>query len=150
MQTDYYTQQTVLLQDSDFREPAVGETQSKLTDATVSFSTPIANDADLQLDIKSYLIKRPASTFFMKAGDDDLKRLGINRGDLLIIDRSRKPTNRSIIIATLDGELIIKQILMSQHTTYITPWSTRSTLLKINQDNDFEIWGVVAHSIHTL
>lgn len=150
MQTDYYTQQTVLLED---REPLTSQSpdnETNLHDATVSFSTPIASEADLQLDIQTYLIKKPASTFFMRAGDDDLKRLGISKGDLLIVDRSLKPVNKSIVIATLGGELIIKQILISKHTTYITPWSTRSTLLKINQDHDFEIWGVVAHSIHKL
>jgi DNA polymerase V len=124
--------------------------EGKLPPATVSFSTPIANDADLKLDIKAYLIKRPASTFFMRAEDNDLTNCGINQGDLLIVDRSLPVINKSIVIVNLDGQLLLKKILISSHTTYLTPWTTRSTLFKITPNHNFEIWGVVAYNIHKL
>jgi len=157
MQTDFYTQQTILIDDiGNTTANTVSEQRSStevttdLQTATVSFSTPIATDADLKLDIKSYLVKKPASTFFMKAADSDLQRFGINKGDILVVDRSLQPVNKSVVIVNLDGEMLIKKILISKHTTYLTPWNTRSTLLKITPDHDFEIWGVVAYSIHQL
>lgn len=159
MQTDFYTQQTIIVDDIrntvgigtlGNEQPTDAQTTPDLQKATVSFSTPIATDADLKLDIKSYLIKKPASTFFMKAGDNDLQKFGIHRGDLLVVDRSLQPTNKSIVVVNLDGELLLKKILISKHTTYLTPWSTRSTLFRVTKDHDFEIWGVVAYNIHEL
>lgn len=125
-------------------------TDFSLEQATVSFATPMATNADLKLDINEYLIKRPSSTFFMRAADDDLKRFGVNRGDLLVVDRSMKPINKSIVVANLDGELLLKRILVSRNITYLTPWNTPSTLFRVTDEYDFEIWGVVAHTIRKL
>ena len=119
-------------------------------EATVSFATPILNSAELKLDIKNYLIKKPASTFFMRAGDNDLQRFGVNKGDILVVDRSLPAMNKSLVVVSFDGQLLLKRILISKHTTYLTPWNTGSTLLRITPDDDFEIWGVVAYSIHKL
>ncbi len=126
------------------------QVENSMPSATVSFSAPIINNADIGLDINSYLIKRPASTFFMRADDNDMKNWGINKGDLLVVDRSLTAVNKSIVIVSLNGELLIKKILMSSHTTYLTPWETRSTLFKVSPDYDFELWGVVAYNIHKL
>lgn len=121
-----------------------------LDQATVSFATPMATEADLKLDINKYLIKRPSSTFFMRAGDNDLVRFGISKGDLLVVDRSLKPVNKSIVVANLDGELLLKRILISKNITYLTPCNTPSTLFRLTEEHDFEIWGVVAHTIRKL
>lgn len=153
MQTDFYTQQTILVNDmysTPQQEQDTTQASTNLQKATISFATPIATEADLKLDIKSYLIKKPASTFFMKAGDNDLQKFGVNRGDILIVDRSLKPVDKSVVVVSLDGELLLKKILISKHTTYLTPWSTRSTLFRVTPDHDFEIWGVVAYNIHKL
>ena len=86
----------------------------------------------------------------MRAEDNDLANCGINQGDLLIVDRSLPVVNKSIVIVNLDGQLLLKKILISSHTTYLTPWTTRSTLFKITPNHNFEIWGVVAYNIHKL
>ena len=86
----------------------------------------------------------------MRAEDNDLANCGINQGDLLIVDRSLPILNKSIVIVNLDGQLLLKKILISSHTTYLTPWTTRSTLFKITSNHNFEIWGVVAYNIHKL
>jgi SOS regulatory protein LexA len=152
MQNNIYFQQTILLEDlaEQNSDSDMQSNNEKLQPSTVSFSTPITSNADLGLDIGSYLVKKPSSTFFMKAGDGELSRFGIFRGDLLVVDRSLQPQNKSIVVVSLDGELLIKRILISKHTTYLTPWSTRSKLLRITPENNFEIWGVVTHNIHNL
>ena len=156
MQNNIYAPETAFLDyQEDFRstrlyEEQKNEARKDLELSTVAFSTPIRNESDLKLDIQSYLIKKPSSTFFMKAGDNDLRKWGIHRGDLLVVDRSLPITDKSIVVVSLDGELLIKKILISKHITYLTPWNTRSTLYRITPENDFEIWGVVAYNIHEL
>jgi DNA polymerase V len=60
--------------------------------------------ADVGLSLDERLIKRPASTFFMTAGED-APQAGIKRGDLLIVDRAEPPApGRAAVIAS-DGEL---------------------------------------------
>lgn len=143
MNINSHKQQTLLTE-----EQGGEETSQRLLQAKVNFTTPLLDNADLKLDISRYLIKRPASTFFMKVKDNDLRNSGIFSGDIVIVDRSITPSNKSIVVINLNGELLIKKILTSRNTTYITPVNTRSTLLKITNDIDFEIWGVVIYNIH--
>ena len=155
MQNNIYAPETIFIDDQEgFRSTKLqSEQQKESTDlqmSTVSFSTPIKNNADLKLDIQSYLIKKPSSTFFMRAGDSDMQKWGIHQNDLLVVDRSLPITNKSIVVVSLQGELLIKKILISKHITYLTPWNTRSTLFRITPDHDFEVWGVVAYNIHQL
>ena len=152
MQNNIYFQQTILVEDlvEQTSSQSLQTPEEKLQPATVSFSTPIVSNAELSLDINSYLVKKPSSTFFMRAGDNELFKIGIYRGDLLVVDRSLSPSNKSIVIVNLDGEMLIKKILISKHTTYLTPWNSRSKLLRITPENNFEIWGVVTHNIHKL
>ena len=45
----------------------------------------------------------------MKVAGFSMVKAGIQDGDLLIVDRSIEPVHRKIIIASLNGELTVKQ-----------------------------------------
>ena len=68
--------------------------------------TIVATPTRLSLDER--FIKRPASTFFVTAEGDGMDEQGIRTGDTLIVDRSRTPGPRSIVVAVIDGELSVR------------------------------------------
>ena len=75
---------------------------------------------------------------------------GIHSGDLLIVDRSIKPRNRSIVIASIDGELTVKRLKVSGKNFLLTSDSRGYRNLKINNESDIFIWGIVTKVIHNV
>src|SRR5471032_447502 len=74
------------------------------------FPSPAADFAEGKLDLNEHLITRPASTFIVKVSGNSMERAGIHDGDLAVVDRSIKPRSRHVIVAALDGELVVKRL----------------------------------------
>lgn len=117
---------------------------------SAGFPSPASDYLESSLDLNEFLIKNPVATFFLKANSEAMKDSGIFVGDLLIIDRSLKPKTGDIIIAELEGDLLVrryekvgKKITLSADSTYIETIHL-STII------DFSIWGVVTAAVHPL
>ena len=77
--------------------------------------------------------------------------VGIFDNDILIVDRSLTPTRQSIILASLDGELVIKKLIKDRlKNYYLKSENINYPNIKINSDTDTIIWGVVTYVIHSL
>lgn len=118
----------------------------------VAAGTPSPADEyiDQHLDVAQFLIKRPTSTFLVRAEGDSMINAGIQENDLLIVDRSLEPKSGKIIIAAVNGHLTVKRLQISNHKVHLMPENPRYMPIEINEDTDFRIWGVVIHVIHSL
>ena len=76
--------------------------------------------------------------------------VGIYSGDLLIVDRAVTPTNGSIVIAVVNGDLTVKRFHQSQGHITLLPENPAYEPIEIGHDVDFAIWGVVTKAIHFL
>ena len=75
---------------------------------------------------------------------------GIHSGDLLIVDRSIKPKNNSIVIASIDGELTVKRIKILCKKFLLTLDNKKYGNIEINNESDIFIWGIVTKVIHNV
>ncbi len=112
------------------------------------FPSPADDHIDLDLDLNEHLIKHPAATFYVYARGNSMINAGIYDGDLMIVDRSLDPALRSIVIAIIDGEFTVKRISRINKLLYLIPDNSDYKPIKITSDMNFEIWGVVTHTIH--
>lgn len=115
---------------------------------TTGFPNPASEHLERSLDLNAYLIKHPSATFFMRVKGDAMVSSGIYPNDLLIIDRSLSAKNKSIIIAILDGELTIKRFILKGQEIFLASGNHDYQELKITEDRNFVIWGVVTKVIH--
>ena len=99
-------------------------------------------------DLNEFLIKHPAATFYVYAKGDSMINAGIYDGDLLIVDRSLNAELKSIVIAVIDGEFTVKRVNRINNTLYLIPDNSLYKPIKITKEMNFEIWGVVTHTIH--
>jgi len=77
-----------------------------------------------------------------------MKDAGIQSGDIMLVDRSLTPKNRSIVLAVIDGEFTIKRVNLSEKELYLMPENENFPPIKITQEMDFQVWGVVTYIIH--
>jgi len=75
---------------------------------------------------------------------------GIHCGDLLIADRSLEPKDKSVVIASINGELTVKRIRIRNKKIALESENDNYPTQEINEKAEFEIWAVVTNVIHAL
>ena len=75
---------------------------------------------------------------------------GIFNGDIAVVDRSVQPSNGKIVIAIIDGDMLIRRYEKSINKLRLVPDTPKLAAIEVNEFSDFKIWGVVIHIIRTL
>ena len=114
------------------------------------FPSPAADYEEGKLDLNRHLIKNPAATFFVRVAGDSMLKAGIHSGDLLVVDRSIEPRDRNVVIAVVNGELTVKRIRIRRNKLTLVAENDAYRSQEINDQTEFEVWGVVTNVIHAL
>ena len=102
---------------------------------------------DRKIDLNEHLIKHPAATFFVKVKGDSMIGAGIYSGDMLIVDRSQESKNNSIVVAILNGAFTVKRLYKKDGKIFLIAENPNYKPIEVIPGMDFEVWGVVLHSI---
>ena len=111
------------------------------------FPSPAQDFMDLAIDLNKELVKHPASTFYGRVKGDSMTDAGIYDGDILIIDKSLDARNGDMAVCYIDGEFTIKYIKIEKKVIWLIPANEQYQPIKVTEDNDFLIWGIVTYSI---
>lgn len=117
---------------------------------SAGFPSPAEDYVEGSLDLNRHLIKHPAATFFVRVSGNSMINAGIYPNDILIVDRSIEAVHNKIVIAVLNGELTVKRLKLKDKEIYLFPENPDYPTIKIEENHDFEIWGVATNVIHSL
>lgn len=73
------------------------------------------------IDLNEQLIRNKPATFFFRMKGDAMKDAGIFDGDVMIVDRSVKPVSGKIIVAILNGELLVRRFHKNFSSAFLIP-----------------------------
>ena len=103
------------------------------------------------IDLNEQLIRNKPATFFMRVNGDAMIGAGIFSGDVVIVDRSLKPVSGKVVIATLNGEMLLRRFEKTFARIRLGPETPRLSPIEVDPSAaDFAIWGVVTYVIHSL
>ena len=102
------------------------------------------------IDLNEQLIRNKPATFFMKVSGSSMINAGIFDGDIVIVDRSIKPQNGKIVIAVLDGEMLIRRYEKTINRLRLVPETPKLSSIEVSEFMDFKIWGLVIYAIRSL
>ena len=117
---------------------------------SAGFPSPADDHLEKTLDLNSYLIKHPAATFFVRVDGDSMINAGIHDNDILIVDRSLKPSHGKIVIAVVDGQMTVKRLYKQSGKLILMPENKNFKPIEVTENMSIEIWGVVVTAIHSL
>lgn len=117
------------------------------TGISAGFPSPADDFIELSIDLNKTLIKNKDTTFFAKVKGHSMKNAGINDGDLLVIDRSLAAQNNKIAVCQIDGEFTVKRVKIEENVIWLIAENEDYKPIKVTEENDFIIWGIVVHSI---
>jgi DNA polymerase V len=111
------------------------------------FPSPAQDYIDLKIDLNKELISNPSSTFYGRVKGSSMQDAGISDGDILVIDKSLEPQDGDTAVCFIDGEFTIKYIKIEPDAVYLIPANSNFKPIKVTEENNFCIWGVVTYSI---
>lgn len=74
------------------------------------FTSPAEGYIEDYLDFNEYLVRNPSSTIIARCGGYSMLDAGIDKDDLLVIDRAITPSHRDIVMADLGSQYTIKRL----------------------------------------
>lgn len=119
-----------------------------LSRVSAGFPSPADDYVEGTLDLNEHLIQREAATFFVRASGHSMTGAGIYDGDILVVDRSKEPTDGAIVIAAVDGELTVKRYCTDGGRPRLVPESEDHEPIFVGPGQELRVWGVVQHVIH--
>ena len=114
------------------------------------FPSPADDYKELGIDLNKELIPHPTSTFFLRVSGKSMKQIGIHNEDILIVDRSLNPKKGSVVIAVVNGKFTVNFLNYTKGVSSLEFGENQQNKIKLNNEEDIYIWGVVTHSIHQL
>lgn len=112
------------------------------------FPSPAADYYEGRLSLDEHLIEHREATFFIRVAGHSMTGFGIHDGDLLVVDRSLDPADRSVVIAVIDGEFTVKQLCRLQEGVLLRSAAPGHGDILVSPDQELAVWGVVRWSIH--
>ena len=114
------------------------------------FGSPADDYMELGIDLNEQLIRNKPATFFVRVSGNSMIDAGIFNGDIAIVDRSLKPVNGKIVIAVIDGEMLIRRYEKTINKLRLIPETPKLATIDVSEFSDFKIWGVVMHIIRSV
>ena len=114
------------------------------------FPSPAEDYIHETLDFNRDLIRNPEATFYGRVEGDSMIEAGIFDGDIAVIDRSLEPRDGDVVVGYINEEFTIKYLdLCHREEGYIElrPANPNFNPIRIDEDDSFEVWGVVVWTI---
>lgn len=113
------------------------------------FPAPGDDQVENILDINDLVVKNPASTFFVRVEGDSMIGAGIFSGDVLVVDRSKDPHDGNIVVAAVNGELVVKRLSLTKGEQFLLSENENYAPIAIGDGEECFIWGTVTGSVRT-
>lgn len=132
-----------------FSPETIDGAAAQFFDAGISagFPSPADDFSEHRLSLDQELVKNKETTFYARVSGQSMIGAGLEDHDLLVIDRSLEPENNKIAVCFLDGEFTVKRLRVSDDEIWLQPENPNYPIIKISEENNFLIWGIVTNVI---
>lgn len=114
---------------------------------SAGFPSPALDFIENKIDLNKSLSENPLATFFIKVEGHSMVDAGINDKDVLVVDRSLEPENNKIAVCFIEGGFTVKRLKLEKDGLWLLPENSNYTPIKVTDENQFVIWGIVTYVI---
>ena len=117
---------------------------------TTGFDAAADDYMERGIDLNEQLIRNKPATFFFRMNSDAMTDAGIFSGDVLIVDRSIKAVNGKVIVAVLNGELLVRRLQTHIKGVTLVAGNKKYGDILLDEYSNYAAWGTVMYAIHPL
>jgi len=114
---------------------------------SAGFPSPADDFKQQRISLDKELIKNKEATFFARVSGQSMVGAGLDDNDLLVVDRSLEPAHNKIAVCFIDGEFTVKRLKIEANDLWLQPENSNYKPIKVTEENDFVIWGIVTSVI---
>ena len=122
--------------------------QSVKTANATGFGAAADDYAERGIDLNEQLVRNKPATFFMRVNSDAMVGAGIFNGDVIIVDRSLEAKSGKVVVAVLNGEMLVRRLERSFNKIRLLPETKKLAPIDVDPFAEFIVWGVVTYVIH--
>ncbi len=116
---------------------------------SAGFPSPAQDFIEKTLDLNELCIQHPAATFFVRVEGESMRDAGIYPNDVLVVDRSVNAVHGDVVIASLQGEMTVKELCTRPYLA-LRAHNPEYPELHILNPDEFEVFGVVTNVVRAL
>ena len=120
------------------------------TRVQAGFPSPAEDHLEESLDLNTLVIDNPSATFFVRVAGESMREIGITDGDILVVDRSIENWENRIVVAVINSEFTIKRFTKRNGTVVLEAENPDYPSIRITEEIDFSVWGVVCWTLKKL
>jgi DNA polymerase V len=113
----------------------------------VEFAPPPSDIIEGPINFNDILIENPIATFAVRIAGDSMTGVGIYPNDIAVVNRARQVRNGNIVLALLDNQFTMKRYYITDGGVRLEAANPNYPDISVTKAHDFELWGVVTHSI---
>lgn len=112
-----------------------------LVSTPAGFPSPAQDDMEEPIDLGDWLVEHPAASYVMRVEGYSMSGAGINDGDLIVVNRAKKPRAGHIVVALVHGDRTLKRLARRADRRWLV--AETEGYGEIVVDENVEVWGVV-------
>ena len=109
--------------------------------------SPASDFEESRISLEKVVVKNKEATFYAKVSGESMKDAGLDDGDILVIDRSEELKNNKIAVCYLNGDFTVKRVRIEKDHIYLIPENKNYDPIKVTEENEFIVWGVVTYVV---
>ena len=118
-----------------------------LAHVAAGFPSPADDYVEDHLDLVELVGATSPSCFFMRVAGESMTGDGIHHGDVIVVDRALTPTNGSVVVASVDGELTVKRFMRRGQRVALLAANPDYPAIELCGEQELVVWGVVTYSL---
>ncbi len=112
------------------------------------FPSPADDYVENRLDLNQLLVRNKSATFFLRVQGDAMRGAGIHDGDILVVDRSIVPFDRAVVVAAVNGDLVVRRLVLRPGAAELHAENPACAPIHLQQGQELDIWGVATSTVH--
>lgn len=114
------------------------------------FPSPAADFEDLKISLdKEVFGNSPSTKFCARVHGASMENAGILDNSIIVIDKLLEPQNGKIAVCVINSEFTLKRLKVEKDFVWLMPENDKFEPLLINENDSFEIWGIVTHCLNS-
>lgn len=115
----------------------------------LGFRLPMLSHEEPELDISEIIVMDPDNTFYMRMGSEAMTSHHILKDSVLVIDRTLKPVNNSIVVFFHEGDFYTRRYERSLGKLVLHADKLQDSIV-IEAGEAWSCWGVVLLTLQPL
>lgn len=110
---------------------------------SAGFPSPAIDFAEERINLMAELVKHPQASFFLRVKGESMQDAGIADGDRVLVDKAVKPRHGHIVVATVDGEFLVKRLYQRGDRVKLLAANVTFPEIVFRDGQELEVFGVV-------